>query len=412
VIRTTAALVLVGLVAAGGAPSTSRTTCPSGTGVARLAYVKAGALVALDLPACSSGVLVPRGAGPPVRWSADGRYLSFSGGVVEADGRLFRGLHGVWAPRGHALARVTQSGGVIVGGPRLPDRQVIQDGFGAHSVAFDPAGRRLAVARAHPRGTMPPSDRQLWIVDATTRTRRLVYRPAAGDPRTPVVVRWERGDFVLFTLALLPASSANLDGLPLHAVSAGGGAAPRVANASLSYPEFFARCGGRLAFVAGFDRMTTRGKRIVLAGPPRWRGIDVSRDRGRSWVSPACSPTGRLIAASAGRNWTQSRFGLERRSIWLLSADGRTRRRLTTPPPGRSDELPRWTSDGRGVLFVRSGPTTLQAAARGSLFVVRLDGGLAGPIVELGTTGNYYGRYGWAEQTDLFVRRGNQSARR
>jgi Tol biopolymer transport system component len=258
---------------------------------------------------------------------------------------------------------------------------------------------------------MPPRDRQLWIVDLTTGTRRLVYRPPARNPRTPVLVRWD-GDFVLFTLALLPASSANLDGLPLHAVSARGGAAPRVADASLSYPEFFARCSGRLAFVAGSDRMTTREKRIVLATPPRWRGIEVSRDRGRSWVSPACSRTGRLIAARAGRSWTQSRFGLERRSIWLLSADGSTRRRLTAPPPGRSDELPRWTSDGRGVLFVRSGPTTLQAAARGSLYVVRLDRVLGGPLVDLGMTGNYYGRYGWAEQTDLYILRGNQSARR
>jgi hypothetical protein len=64
------------------------------------------------------------------------------------------------------------------------------------------------------------------------------------------------------------------------------------------------------------------------------------------------------------------------------------------------------------VLFVRSGPTTLQAAARGSLYVVRLDRVLGGPLVDLGMTGNYYGRYGWAEQTDLYILRGNQSARR
>ena len=406
-------MVLVALVAAGDASSRTRTTCPSGTGIGQLAYVKAGALHVLDMPACRSHVLVRRGAGPPVRWSADGRYVSFSGGVVEADGgRVFRGLRGVWAPRGHALARVTERGGVVFGGPGLPDRRVVPDGFGAQSLAFDPGGVRLAIGRATPAGTSVPRDREVWIADVRTGARRLVYRPRAGNARTPLVLRWERGDVVLFRLALLPANSANLDGLPLHAVSAAGGRDRRVVDASLSYGEFFSRCGGRLALVAGFDRMTTRGKRIVLAGPPGWRGTDVSRDRGRSWVSPACSTTGRQIAVSAGRNWTQSRFGLERRSIWLLSPDGRTRRRLTAPPPGRSDELPRWTSDGRGIFFVRSGPTTRDATAGGLLYVVTLDGRLAGPLVRLGTTGNSYGRYGWAEQTDLYVPRANQSASR
>jgi hypothetical protein len=81
------------------------TRCPGATGVARLAYVKAGPLHLLEMPACTGRVLVRRGAGLPVRWSADGRYVSFSGGVVEVDsGRVFRGLRGLWAPRGHVLA--------------------------------------------------------------------------------------------------------------------------------------------------------------------------------------------------------------------------------------------------------------------------------------------------------------------
>ena len=403
-IRTATALVVAALLVSGGASATDETACPNGTGFARLAYVKGGALYLMDMPRCGGSALVRRGAGPPVRWSADRRYVSFSGGVVDVEsGRVFRGLHGVWSPRGHTLARPTANGGVVVVGPGMPERQVVPGGFGAFAVAFDPAGRRLAVSRAHPRGTMPPSDRELWVFDVATGEGRLVYRPPARNPNTPVVVRWERGDTVLFRLALLPANSANLDGLPLHAVLARGGPDRRVVEAALSYSEFFAHCGGRLAVVAGVDRMTTRGKRIVLAGPPGWRGTDVSRDRRRSWISPACSPSGRWIAASAGRNWAQTRFGLERRSIWLLSADGRTRRRLTTPPPGRSDELPRWTSDGRGILFVRSGPTNRNAVSRGSLYLVRLDGTLAGPLVDLGRTGNYYGHYGWGEQTDLFV---------
>jgi dipeptidyl aminopeptidase/acylaminoacyl peptidase len=405
VIRTAAALLLVGLVVAGDAASTAGTSCPAATGFARLAYVRAGALRVLEMPACSTRVLVPRGAGAPVRWSADGRYVSFSGGVIAAaGGRVHRGLHGAWAPRGHALATLTEAGGVILGGPGLPERQLVPDGFGAQSISFDPGGRLLAVGRATPS--------ELVIVDLRTGARRVVYRPDTANPRAPVVTHWAPGGFVLFRLAVVRANSANLDGLPLLAVSAGGGQAHRVLEAALSYDEFFARCARGVAVAAGGDRFTTRAKRLVLVGPPGWRGREISRDPARSWVSPACSPDGRSLAASAGRSWVETRFGLERRSIWSLSADGHTRRRLTEPPRGRSDELPRWSDDGRTLFFVRSGPTTLQAAAPGSLFVVRLDGRLAGPIVELGTTRNYYGRYGWAEQTDLFIRRGNQSARR
>jgi hypothetical protein len=58
------------------------------------------------------------------------------------------------------------------------------------------------------------------------------------------------------------------------------------------------------------------------------------------------------------------------------------------------------------VFFVRSGPTRADATARGRLHVVRVDGGRPGPVADdLGRTGNYYGRYGWAEQTDLFLPR-------
>ncbi|MGH7897790.1 MAG: hypothetical protein ACREQQ_07550, partial [Candidatus Binatia bacterium] len=208
---------------------------------------------------------------------------------------------------------------------------------------------------------------------------------------------------VLFTQPLLPAISANLDGLPLERVAARSGWAERVLQAVLRYDEFLADCGRRLVVAAGPDRYTTRAKRLVLVGPPGWRPRDLSGDRTRSWVSPSCSPDGRWAVASAGRNWIERRFGLERRSIWRLSLDGHVRGRLTSPPRGATDELPRFAGDDRSILFVRtrflrsSGPTEL--AARGQLFLWR-DGRVEGPLADLGTTDNYYGRYGWADQTD------------
>ncbi|MDQ3824068.1 MAG: hypothetical protein M3321_12595, partial [Actinomycetota bacterium] len=233
-IRTAAVLVLVSLVAAGDAPSTSRTTCPSGAGPGRVAYLEGGALLVLQMPACSSRVLVRRSAAPPVRWSADGQYLAFGGGVVHVDsGRLFRGLRGSWSPRGHTLATISGRGGLVLRGPGLGARRLLSDGFGAQSVAFDRTGTRLAVGRARPRGARAPANREIWVVDVRTRARRLVYRAHPADPLTPVVRGWAPGGFVVFSRWLLPGSSANLDGLPLLAVSAAGGDPREIVDAVL-----------------------------------------------------------------------------------------------------------------------------------------------------------------------------------
>jgi hypothetical protein len=159
-----------------------------------------------------------------------------------------------------------------------------------------------------------------------------------------MVAAWPPGGFVVFTRPLLPAVSINVDGTPLHALDARRGQARRIVPGTLGYDEFRSLCGRSLVVAAGFDRITTRAKRLVAAAPPGWQPREVSRDHRRSWVAPACSPDARTIAVSAGPNGVQSRFGLERRSIWRLSLDGRSRRRLTAPPRGQSDELPRWNA--------------------------------------------------------------------
>jgi len=69
-------------------------------------------------------------------------------------------------------------------------------------------------------------------------------------------------------------------------------------------------------------------------------------------MSPSCRANGRLVAA-AGRNWVENRFGLEHRAIWQLLP---TRRQLTRPPPGWTDESPHLLRDGT-VLFVRTRQT-------------------------------------------------------
>jgi len=88
-----------------------------------------------------------------------------------------------------------------------------------------------------------------------------------------------------------------------------------------------------LGSAAGFDRMATLHKSLIVAAPPRWRTRTLARAGPLSWISPACSPDGRTVAAAAGPNREDVPFGREARSIWLVRLDGRVRTRLTPPPP-------------------------------------------------------------------------------
>jgi hypothetical protein len=167
--------------------------------------------------------------------------------------------------------------------------------------------------------------------------------------------------------------------------------------------DFVSRCGQRLVVVAGPDRYATHDKRLVAFVPstrwPGWHVVDVSRDRTRSWVTPACSFDGRTIAASAGRNWLERPIGTEARGIWTLSLDGRSRKRLTTPPRGSTDELPIWA--GTSILFVRSGPTSADGTASGALYLVKPGGTVTGPLAKLGRTTNFYGHYARSDRIDV-----------
>ena len=167
----------------------------------------------------------------------------------------------------------------------------------------------------------------------------------------------------------------------------------------LPNPDFVAFCGRHVALVAGGDRYTTHGKSILFDGR------NVSDDATRSWVSPSCNANGSLIAA-AGRNWEENRFGLEHRSIWQLAP---TRRQLTRPPAGWTDEYPRLLGDG-SLLFVRTRQSShkvsgqWQTTQRGRIELLRAgrlrqlaestitesDAGGAFPLA-------YYGHYDWPD---------------
>lgn len=368
-------------------------------------YVRRGSLHVLDLATCRDRVLLSHGGAVPVKWSPDGRWIAFADArvVSSAGGRITRPLGlGVsrwsweWSPRGDVLAGITGRDGVVVGGPGRPAEHLLPGRFGATGLAFDPSGDRIAVDGAGQR---------VWVVDVESGSRRQVYRTPGRKVASPIVAGWSPdGRWVLFWSDTLNSASLQADGLPLLAAPATGGRAVGVTDSMLVFRDFLAACGSRLVVSDGSDRYVNQGKVLVSVVPGPWSVTDLSRDRSRSWIWPACSPNGRWIAATAAPNRPIPRFGVDRRSIWLIASDGSTRRRVTDAPRV-ADELPRWSADGRYVVFVRR---ALRWCAPGRLFVAHVDpaSGLplsvAGPLAALGPGCGYYGHSVWGLETDWF----------
>jgi hypothetical protein len=187
--------------------------------------------------------------------------------------------------------------------------------------------------------------------------------------------------------AIDPQGSASLaaDGLTISAVSSAGGK-PRTVEFGLLDERYRAWCGGRLAAVAGGDRITTHAKRLVVTGPPAWRATLLVRAPGRAWGSVACEPGGRAVVVQSQRASADDESSSEAHwALWRVGLDG-AQQRLTSPPAGSADDSPRFAG---GILyFVRS------HAGAGSLYAMK-DGKLLGPLVSLGPDLGSFGNYDW-----------------
>jgi hypothetical protein len=322
-----------------------------------------------------NGRLVARHAAGAVRWSGDGKLLSVGGRVVGGPTVSDNGPL-AWAPAGETAAFVTKGGGVVVWTPSGGRRRILPGGWGASSLAWGPGGR-LAVARyvCHvPCGL--PSHEEVWIWQAGTLRR--VAGPL-NAPILPIVAGLDSRGRALWWQDGEASASIAADGLELYANRS------RVVK-TLVYPDYVAVCGSHLALVVGRDRYAMHGKRILFDGR------DASRDRSRSWVSPSCTSDGRLVA-SASRNLVPRRIGNEHRAIWQLLP---TRRQLTHPPKGRTDEDPHLLPDG-SVVFVRTRSVSKPLELFGVGTVELLRGGRLTAIGSAGKADNFYGHYAWPD---------------
>lgn len=377
-----ATLAVLALVASAAGAQPSAGAQPGG----RVAYLHNGVLMALEAATGAQFALLRNVATGRVQWSGDGRYVSVGTRVAHAPqlvtGPLpprFSGGTLAWAPTGARLAHVTGEGGVEIWSPEGGRRTIAGKGWGVSGVAWSNDGR-LAIGRS--RDGRAPGHRELWVWNGSKLRLRLTRIDA-----TPLPVGWTATGRVLWW-AYPDSGSLAADGVTLYA--------DRQSLAqTLMYPDFVVRCGRHLALTAGGDRYATHGKRILFDGR------DVSHDASRSWIAPSCSGDGSQVVASAGRNWEESRFGREHRSIWQLLP---ARKQLTHPPAGWTDESPRLLADG-SLVFVR----TLHVPGAGNAVTERgrlelLQGGKLRQLADVsvgadyrtsGFEANYYGHYGW-----------------
>jgi len=315
------------------------------------------------------------GAPRPLGLSGDGRLVSVGGRIVGHAKLPTRTL--TWAPTGERAAYVTTQGGVVEWTPKGL-RRLEPNGWGADwGLAWSASGA-LAVSRHD----------ELWVIDGRTAHRVVGPLPpnvGTGGPDIAVPFAWS-GNRVLWWD--WPGSgSVAADGVSLYEDNTKLGT-------TLMYADYTAACGTHIAFSEGNDRYSTDGKSLV------WDGRIVAGDAHWSWVEPACTAGGRLLAARS-RDIVPRLTGETHRSIWQVLP---TRRQLTRPPWGWSDEDPRILPNG-DVLFVRSrwhaaGQTDSQSGR-----VMLLAHGKLVQVTTIGYTrdfmtdpwAQYYGHYDWSD---------------
>lgn len=361
------------------------------------------------------------GAGE-VRFSPNGRWLAYGrfGPGANPSGPLVVGVDGgaprsplgkgivawTWSVHGSLLYGITNGGSLVAAGPAGPAR-TIATGVGTSSYGIDsplvvsPDGRLAAVDRS---ACQPSTVGELDTVNLRTGARTVALR-RPGEFLT--LAGWSAdGRWLLFWAASMCSGSLAADGWPLEAARVTGGPPVRAVRSMLLYDDFVTRCGARLIAAAGPDRQSNAYSKLVSLAPPRWRARTLEPARALSWVSPSCAPGGGVLAAAAGPSSDRAEFGVQHRSIWLLRTSGAVIRRLTLPPASDlSDEAPRFSRDGRWIMFVRSRVLPgFGETSQDTIELVPASGtGAAVPVVSF-TSGDisYYDHFDWPYEIDWY----------
>jgi hypothetical protein len=410
-------------VAVATASSSSVVSCPVAVrGLGLIAFMARGRLELVDLASCRE-IELATGVAEGVRFSPDGRWLAYSrlvrgkpvGPVViparggEPSSPLGGGIVAwSWAPRRDVLYGVNGRGQLLTAA-RGRRRRLVASGLGTRyewssTATPSPDGRQVVVNSSR---CVPPES-ELDTIAVQSGARHIALRRSGGQA---TFAGWSpHGRWLLYWAASQCSSSLTADGWPLNTVPAADGGRPVTAvTHMLLFPDYLTWCGRRLIAAAGPSRETQLDSKLVATGPPSWRQLTIEPAAKLSWVSPTCAPSGTMLAAAAGPNTEDAGFGVEHRSIWLLRPDGTVLRQLTSPPTRNlSDEAPRFSRDGRWLLFVRTLVTTVgqSAISRDTLELVpaaAIGPATAVPLVAFTSNDfSYYDHFDWPSEIDWY----------
>jgi dipeptidyl aminopeptidase/acylaminoacyl peptidase len=395
--------------ASAGAAGQPLLSCPAAVRrLGTIAFTARGRLNLVNLRACRVRD-VATGVAAGVRFSPDGRWVAYSRSgagspaVIRVSGGSEHAPLGAaivswwWAPRGELLYGVNNRGQLLVAAPDGPAHVAAGGATVTGAAGLSPSGRLLAVSTT----SCLPARSELDTLDVNTGARRVAINRPHADA---TFAGWSPdGRWLLYWAQAQCSASLSADGWPLDIVPARGGQPSRAVAHMLLYPDFLTWCGRTLVAASGPSRETQLDSALVATGPPLWRQRTIAPAGRLSWVSPTCAPSGRVLAAAGGPNTQDSLFGIQHRSIWLMTTAGRVLRRLTTPPaPGLSDEAPRFSHDGRWILLVRT-----QVRREGSVDTLELvpaaGGGAASTVPLLRFTSgdiSFYDHFSWPQEID------------
>jgi WD40-like Beta Propeller Repeat len=230
--------------------------------------------------------------------------------------------------------------------------------------------------------------------ETITVSGRAVYRVPedyrtvpGGTPGPLILVGWSPdSDWLLFSIDPMSSASIAADGLELRALDVATGRAVPVTTMLLN-DDYLSWCGSTLVLTAGDDRLATTNKQLVVATAPAWKPHLLWPDAKRAFSSVACAPDGRSLAVLSQPASLDFNFFHTKWQLWRVALDG-AHTLLDNPPAGFADESPRWSRDGKALLFVR------EHKGYGQLMLLR-NGHVTGPIANLGYSLGYYGHHEW-----------------